>query len=236
MVPAAGCVKSGDEKGPAEARSAIRPAAPRRAERAGKTLRDVVSAKAGSRPPLPGGRGVPGKTVRQLSLHGSLTRRKRTDTPAPDMLLFEKRAGRRGFLSVAGIDEAGRGPLAGPVVAAAVILPAGLNLPAVNDSKKLTPDQREKCFEEILGCAPAVGVGCIDAGEIDRMNILQATFAAMLQAVSNLRVTPDYLLIDGPYALPLSLPQEGNSRRRRPESLHRGGIHRGQGPAGPAHV
>ena len=125
------------------------------------------------------------------------------------MLFFEKRAGRRGFLSVAGIDEVGRGPLAGPVVAAAVILPPGVNLPAVNDSKKLTPDQREKCCEEILGCALAVGVGCIDAGEIDRINILQATFAAMVQAVSNLQKYPDYLLIDGPYGLPLPVPQEG---------------------------
>jgi len=110
---------------------------------------------------------------------------------------------------VAGIDEAGRGPLAGPVVAAAVILPPGVDLPAVNDSKKLTPAQRESCYEKILARARAVGVGCIDAGEIDGMNILQATFAAMVQAVGNLETPPDYLLIDGPYKLSLAIAQEG---------------------------
>jgi ribonuclease HII len=99
--------------------------------------------------------------------------------------------------------------LAGPVVAAAVILPVEADLPTVTDSKQLTAAQRESCYEKILSCACSVGVGRVDAGEIDRMNILQATFAAMMQAVGYLDPPPDYLLIDGPYKLPLTIAQEG---------------------------
>lgn len=147
--------------------------------------------------------------MRQLLLGSSSVRRGPHAITAPDMLFFEKRAGRRGFRSVAGIDEAGRGPLAGPVVAAAVILPPGVVLPEVNDSKKLTSAQRESCYEAILACACGVGVGQADASDIDRMNILQATFAAMVQAVEQLETIPDHLLIDGPYRLPLAISQEG---------------------------
>lgn len=116
---------------------------------------------------------------------------------AIDTLLFEKTAHHSGFTCVAGIDEAGRGPLAGPVTAAAVILPAGLSIPGVDDSKKLSPDKREKLFEIIMAQALSVGVGIIGPAEIDLINILQATRRAMLAAVRQLTPQPDCLLIDG---------------------------------------
>ncbi len=125
------------------------------------------------------------------------------------MLFFEKQAYRQGFHLVAGIDEVGRGPLAGPVVASAVILPAGADLPNVKDSKKLTAAQRESCCEAILSCARGVGIGCVEAVEIDETNILKATFKAMVLAVQNLCIPPECLLIDGPYELPLFIPQRG---------------------------
>lgn len=131
------------------------------------------------------------------------------DTPANDMLFHEREARSRGFQLVVGIDEVGRGPLAGPVVAAAVILPYDAHLPGVRDSKKLRPSAREVCCREILSCSPNVGIGLVEAAEIDRINILQATFLAMMKAVEELRVTPDFLLIDGPYTLPLDIPQKG---------------------------
>lgn len=114
-----------------------------------------------------------------------------------DMLLYEKAAQHNGFAYIAGIDEAGRGPLAGPVTAAAVILPAGMIIHGVNDSKKLSSAKRESLFDVIMSQAIAVGIGTIDAAEIDQINILQATRRAMLAAVHALTVQPDYLLIDG---------------------------------------
>ncbi len=126
-----------------------------------------------------------------------------------DLLHFEKEAHRRGCQLVSGIDEVGRGPLAGPVVAAAVILPRHVELPSVRDSKLLSAPQRESCCREILRCMPAVGIGCVEPAEIDRVNILQATFKAMIQAIENLPTPPDFLLIDGPYQLPLPIPQKG---------------------------
>jgi ribonuclease HII len=125
-----------------------------------------------------------------------------------DILAFEKTALRKGFTSVAGIDEAGRGPLAGPVTAAAVILPAGLAISGVDDSKKLTPDKREKLFDVIMSEALSVGVGIISPAEIDRINILQATRCAMLAALQNLSLQPDYLLIDGITTIDSAIPQK----------------------------
>lgn len=119
---------------------------------------------------------------------------------------------RRGFEFVAGIDEAGRGPLAGPVVAAAVVLPPHADLPGVRDSKQLSSSRREACLEAILACARCVGIGLVEAGEIDRINILQASLQAMVLAVKDLQHPPDYLLIDGPYALPLPVSQTGITR------------------------
>ena len=98
---------------------------------------------------------------------------------------------------IAGVDEAGRGPLAGPVVAAAVVFPSGVYLPGVDDSKKLTPAIREELYGRIMQSALSVGVGIISHEEIDEINILNATFRAMHVAVTNLSVQPDHLLIDG---------------------------------------
>ncbi|HEY5523356.1 MAG TPA: ribonuclease HII [Desulfuromonadaceae bacterium] len=125
-----------------------------------------------------------------------------------DTLQFEKTVYRNGFTYVAGIDEAGRGPLAGPVMAAAVILPVGLSINGVDDSKKLTPDKREKLFEIIMAQALSVGVGIMSPAEIDRINILQATRRAMLAAVQQLSPQPDYLLIDGISSIDSAVPQK----------------------------
>lgn len=125
-----------------------------------------------------------------------------------DILTFEKTAARKGFSSVAGIDEAGRGPLAGPVMAAAVILPAGLAIAGVDDSKKLTPDKREQLFDVIMKQALSVGIGIMSPADIDRINILQATRCAMLAALQNLSLRPDYLLIDGISTIESAIPQK----------------------------
>lgn len=129
-------------------------------------------------------------------------------TKTIDTLSIEKTAYSNGFLSVAGIDEAGRGPLAGPVMAAAVILPVGLIIDGVDDSKKLTPDKRERLFEIIMTKSLSIGVGIVNPAEIDRINILQATRRAMLAAVNNLSTQPDYLLIDGINTIDSSIPQK----------------------------
>jgi len=120
---------------------------------------------------------------------------------------FEKEIQAEGFRVIAGLDEAGRGPLAGPVVAAAVILPPMKKWVGVDDSKKLSPEQREKAFSLILQQEAAVGIGIVDAREIDRLNILRASLKAMEQAVQNLPLSPDFLLIDGIHSLTLPLAQ-----------------------------
>jgi len=121
---------------------------------------------------------------------------------------FELRARRRGFDAIAGVDEAGRGPLAGPVVAAAVILPSGYTNGEIRDSKKLTPRKRESLYTTIRNDAISVGLGIIEASAIDRINILQATLSAMKMAVSNLSPQADYILIDGTHAIDLPITQE----------------------------
>lgn len=115
----------------------------------------------------------------------------------PDMLAFESLARRQGFQTIAGVDEAGRGPLAGPVVAAAVILPEGLVIAGVDDSKKLSEAKRNFLFDVIMKQAVSVGVGRSDSQTVDRINILQATLRAMESAVSELSIQPDCVLIDG---------------------------------------
>jgi ribonuclease HII len=113
------------------------------------------------------------------------------------MLRHERKIWEGGVDTIAGVDEAGRGPLAGPVVAAAVVVERGFFLPGVDDSKKLTPTRRIQLFEHILAKAMAVGIGAADHGTIDRVNILNATFRAMHYAVEALTVRPGHLLIDG---------------------------------------
>lgn len=109
---------------------------------------------------------------------------------------FEQEARRCGYRRIAGIDEAGRGPLAGPVVAAAVILPFRCRLAGVDDSKQLTEAERDRLYAVILEKAVGVGIGSADAHEIDSLNILEATRLAMRRALDNLAPAPDYLLTD----------------------------------------
>lgn len=113
-----------------------------------------------------------------------------------------------GYAAVCGIDEAGRGPLAGPVVAAAVILASGTEFPGVNDSKKLTEKKREALFDYIKENALAYGIGRASEQEIDEINILQATFLAMRRAVEALPVSADYALVDGNRIQGLDIPAE----------------------------
>jgi ribonuclease HII len=125
-----------------------------------------------------------------------------------DLWHFEKEAARKGWRDIAGVDEAGRGPLAGPVVSGAVILPAAFDDSGVTDSKKLTAARRELLYERIYAQAVAVGIGIVDPLEIDRINILQASLLAMAMAVKNLVPRPGFLLIDGTFQIPSDLPQE----------------------------
>ncbi|MGE5507095.1 MAG: ribonuclease HII [Chitinophagales bacterium] len=132
----------------------------------------------------------------------SASRRKPDQRPrevtAPEALLrYEREARERGATLLCGVDEAGRGPLAGPVVAAAVILPAGCFLPGVRDSKELTARQRTRLYAEVVRCAIDFSVGICDAEEIDEVNILRATWRAMARAVAGLRPRPDFALVDG---------------------------------------
>ncbi len=122
-------------------------------------------------------------------------------------LPLEHRLRRQGYQRVAGLDEAGRGCLAGPVVAAAVVLPPDARLPGVADSKRLSHARREAALLEIQRVALAVGVGSASAAEIDEHNILGATRMAMARAVAQLEPPPDFLLIDGNFSIPLLLPQ-----------------------------
>ncbi len=110
---------------------------------------------------------------------------------------YEKTAHENGYGVVCGIDEAGRGPLAGPVYAAAVILPEGYSHSVLNDSKKLTEKKREEVYEDIIKDAVSYGVGIATEKEIDEINILNATYLAMKRAVENLSVKPDFAYIDG---------------------------------------
>lgn len=121
---------------------------------------------------------------------------------------FEALAYRRGYLFPAGIDEAGRGPLAGPVVAAAVVFPQSFHIDGLNDSKKLSAWKRDQLFDVIYGTALSVGIGIVDPVEIDRINILQASLLSMRIAVDNLRPPADYLLVDGTFPVKSSRPQQ----------------------------
>ena len=129
---------------------------------------------------------------------------------------FESKASHQGFKNIAGIDEAGRGPLAGPVVAAAVIFPSKVNIPDLNDSKKLSANKREELFPKIQEISVAFGLAVVDQKVIDKINILQAARLAMKQAVETLKITPGLLLIDGNQKIDSTLNQwaivKGDSR------------------------
>ena len=122
----------------------------------------------------------------------------------------------QGYSLLCGVDEAGRGPLAGPVCAAAVILPAGLEIPGLNDSKKLSEKQREALFEPIKAAAKAYGIAFATVEEIENLNILNATFLAMNRAISQLSSQPELALIDGNRNTGIAVPSrcivKGDSR------------------------
>jgi len=113
------------------------------------------------------------------------------------MLQYEKKHWQSGKKYLAGIDEAGRGPLAGPVTAAAVILPQNVNLPEVTDSKKISEKKRERLFDEIYNNAIEIGVGVVHEDVIDNNNILQATYQAMRHSLGQLSISPEVILVDG---------------------------------------
>jgi ribonuclease HII len=145
------------------------------------------------------------KGVQQLlkKWHNQKIAEKNTYEKFIEMSNYEKKYWKQGYQHLAGIDEAGRGPLAGPVVAAAVILPPDFYLPGLDDSKKLSENKREQYFAAIQSGALDVGVGIIQADEIDTINIFEAAKKAMLTALVGLTIKPDFLLID---ALKLNAP------------------------------
>ncbi|MEW6594842.1 MAG: ribonuclease HII [Thermodesulfobacteriota bacterium] len=138
------------------------------------------------------------------------------ESPALDRFVYERSLREQGYLRIAGTDEVGRGPLAGPVVAACVILPPECDPQRYRDSKQLSHAQRVTLAEELKASGALIGVGMADAAEIDRLNILQASLLAMRLAVENLPLAPDFLLVDGRHTLPLAIPQQavirGDSR------------------------
>lgn len=139
-----------------------------------------------------------------------MARTKKADLPEVDWLLYERTAREEGFSLVCGVDEAGRGPLAGPVFAAAVILPPDTLIEGVNDSKKLSEKKRDALFDVICQKALAYGIAAADEAEIDEVNILNATYLAMRRAVAMLDPAPDLIIVDG-NRLPPELPAEGRT-------------------------
>jgi ribonuclease HII len=137
-------------------------------------------------------------TVRALVDEHVHPKRKRHNVPR-DLLAHERKLWERGLTLVAGVDEAGRGPLAGPVCAAAVILPPGCDLAGVYDSKRLTAERREVLEPLIRKSATAVGVAFVDVELIDRINILQASLKAMRMAIADLGREPEHILVDGTF-------------------------------------
>jgi ribonuclease HII len=129
---------------------------------------------------------------------------------AAELLSLERSLIRRGWRRIAGVDEAGLGPLAGPVVAAAVILPPGEAIPGADDSKKLSAQQRESAFGRIRRRALAIGTGLATVTEIERHNIREAGILAMRRALEDLSTVPDYVLLDARSIPGLPWPQEAH--------------------------
>ncbi len=132
----------------------------------------------------------------------------KNETESINWLAIEEKAHSEGYQLVCGVDEAGRGPLAGPVFAAAVILPKGHIIEGVNDSKKLSEKKREALFDKIVEEALDFSIASASEEEIDEHNILNATYMAMRRAVEGLSATADYALIDGNRMPPLAIPGE----------------------------
>ena len=132
--------------------------------------------------------------------------RKNSQKNKRDSFVYERRAAESGYNTVAGIDEAGRGPLAGPVVAAAVVIHNVDFSERIDDSKKLTERMRERAFIDILKRCD-IGIGAVSVEDIDRVNIYNATLLAMKRAVKELEKEPDYLLIDGKMDVPVPQPR-----------------------------
>lgn len=146
---------------------------------------------------------------------------------------YEEKAWANGYGSVCGVDEAGRGPVAGPVCAAAVILPAGIVIEGLNDSKKLSEKKREKLFDEITENALAWSVSLVDERVIDEINILQATYRAMKQAVDGLTRPADFVYVDGNRSQGPRAAARVRGVRRCEDPVGRGGLHHRQGNARP---
>jgi ribonuclease HII len=132
----------------------------------------------------------------------------RAENRLQELTVYERQLRSDGPETVAGLDEAGRGPLAGPLVAAAVVAPWPCCWIGLDDSKVMTAEARERLYQLILSQAPAVGVGVISAARIDTVGIQQANWEAMSQAIAHLPVVPDHVLVDGPWPVPeLAIPQ-----------------------------
>lgn len=129
-------------------------------------------------------------------------------TELNDSFSYERQLARQGHCFIAGVDEAGRGPLAGPVVAGAVILPENCDYQQFKDSKKLTPKRRERLYQVLQDMQIPIGVGIAGCEEIDKINILQASLLAMKRAIDALALNPDYILVDGKFPVPVMVPQE----------------------------
>lgn len=126
-----------------------------------------------------------------------------------DLWAFEKKARQNGFTWIAGVDEVGRGPLAGPVIAAACILPENAHFPGLDDSKQLLPETRDALYQQLTQHPDVIyGLGEVSHEIIDQINILQATLLAMLDAIKALTILPDFLLIDGNKAPKTEIPHE----------------------------
>ncbi len=141
-----------------------------------------------------------------------LKRKQELECRFESMLKYERHYWSQGIRLIAGIDEVGRGPLAGPVVAAAVIIPPNFYIPGLNDSKKLREEEREEYYESILKKALGIGIGIVDNKEIDKINILQASFKAMKIALNHLvnqDIVPEFVIVDGDKPVPgITIPQK----------------------------
>ena len=128
--------------------------------------------------------------------------------PEPDTYFLERCLRQKGYSWIAGLDEVGRGPLAGPVVAAAVILRENCDNSCFVDSKTINAQKRSRLYDELRNSGAIIGVGIVSETEIDRLNILQASLLAMKKAVLTMPAQPDFLLVDGNQSVPMTIPQQ----------------------------